>query len=101
MDSIYTFPKDLPEKPIIQQIKDSAFIPEQKAFITLDGKIRDKDDFWVELYAQFGGGSPGMEIVLNRYINVEEALRFAKELRRITNSFIQFTEEHILKEMNG
>ena len=100
MDSIYTFPKDFPEKPIIEQINDSAFIPELKAFITLDGKIRDKDDFWVELYAQFGERSSGMEIILNRYTNVREALSFAKELHRITDSFIKFTEDHLLKENN-
>lgn len=97
MDSIYTFPKDPPEKPIIGQIKDSAFIPGQQAFVVLNGRVRDLEDFWVELHAQFGTGISGIEINLSRYSNIQEVLEFVKSLNKITADFVDFVENHQLK----
>ena len=97
MDSIYAFPKDPPDKPIIGQIKDSVFIPGQKSFVVLDGRVRNSEDFWVELHAQFGTGTSGIDININRYSNIPEVLEFIKGLHRLTGDLVDFVEAHHLK----
>jgi hypothetical protein len=97
MDSIYAFPKDPPDKPIIGQIKDSVFISGQQASVVLDRSVRGSEDLWVELHAQFGTGTSGIEININRYSNIPEVLEFIKGLHRLTGDLVDFVEAHHLK----
>lgn len=99
MDDCYVFPRpnSEPNEPIKDSLKDSTFIPDLQAFVTLNCKYRNDDDFWVEMFAQFGTRTSGFELTLNKYTNVKESLEFVRGLHRVTGNMLEFAKLHSLK----
>lgn len=95
----------LPEKealnPIVDRLKESAFLPEIHAYVTVDAKVRQNGDFWVELNTMCGSRESGMEMNINPYTDVNEGLEFLRKLNRVTDDLIRFIEKNNLKSKNN
>ena len=83
--------------PVIDRLKESAFLPEVHAYVTVDAKVRQNGDFWVELSTMCGSRGSGMELNINPYTNVQEGLEFLRKLNRVTDDLIRFIEKNNLK----
>ena len=83
--------------PVIDRLKESAFLPEVHAYVTVDAKVRQNGDFWVELSTMCGSRGSGMEVNINPYTNVQEGLEFLRKLNRVTDDLIRFIEKNNLK----
>lgn len=83
--------------PVIDSLKESAFMPEVHAYVTVDAKIRQNGDFWVELNTMCGSRGSGMEVNINPYMNVQEGLEFLRKLNRVTDDLIRFVLKNNLK----
>lgn len=83
--------------PIVDRLKESAFLPEVHAYVTADAKVRQNGDFWVELSTMCGSRGSGMEVNINPYTNVQEGLEFLRKLNRVTDDLIRFIEKNNLK----
>ena len=83
--------------PVVDRLKESAFLPEVHAYVTVDAKVRENGDFWVELSTMCGSRGSGMEVNINPYTNVQEGLEFLRKLNRVTDDLIRFIEKNNLK----
>jgi hypothetical protein len=83
--------------PVIDRLKESAFLSEVHAYVTVDAKVRQNGDFWVELSTMCGSRGSGMEVNINPYTNVQEGLEFLRKLNRVTDDLIRFIEKNNLK----
>lgn len=83
--------------PVVDRLKESAFLPEVHAYVTVDAKVRQNGDFWVELSTMCGSRGSGMEVNINPYTNVQEGLEFLRKLNRVTDDLIRFIGKNNLK----
>ena len=95
--SCYSFENKEVLNPVIDRLKESAFLPEVHAYVTVDAKVRQNGDFWIELSTMCGTRESGMEVNINPYTNVWEGLEFLRKLNRVTDDLIRFIEKNNLK----
>jgi len=98
MGECFTFPAEPPTNPIVDSYKESAFYPEIHAYVTVNAKVRQGGDFWIEFNTMAGERLSGMEMYINKCTNVEEGLQFLRKVNRVTDSLISFIEKNHLKQ---
>ena len=86
----YSFPKPEPLDPITLSLKESVFFPNIHAYVTIDARIRESGNFWVDMGTMFGSRNSGMDISIGKYSDVNESLEFLRKLHRVTGDLIRF-----------
>ena len=98
-DSEASYPPIIPKEPlnpILERLKQSSFQPDIKSYVTLDAKIYEDKTYWLELNAKYYNSE--MEIwVYRQHGDLDEAMKFLKNLNQLTGDMMGFMKKHNLK----
>jgi hypothetical protein len=88
-------PKEL-LNPIVDRLKQFSFQPDIQSYITLDAKLYENKDYWLEMHSKYYNSE--MEIYLHRHHgDLDEAMKFLKTLNQLTGDMMEFMKRHNLR----
>ena len=86
----------LPVNPIFDQLKQSSFQPDIHSYVTLDAKVYEDRNYFIEMHAKYQNTE--MEIWLHRqHGDLEETMKFLKNLNQLTAEMLNFMRRHQLR----
>ncbi|MFM1759036.1 MAG: hypothetical protein RLY75_306 [Pseudomonadota bacterium] len=82
--------------PVLEHFKQSSFQPDIQSYVTLDAKVYEDKGYCLELHAKYFDSE--VEIFLHpRHGQLEEAMRYLKNLNQLTGDLMDFIKRHDLR----